>query len=477
MRARALVPFVIFAVAFSLPANAETSELLLPPVDAVVISAFDAPDKPFGSGHRGIDYAIPRGSSVRSAGDGTVAFAGPVADVLAVTIDHGNGVETTYSNMSDVFVGVGERVTAGTWIGRSGNAHGDEVPGLHFGVRVQDEYVDPMNLLGPVDTAGAIALAPLEEDPLDEDRHVRACKPSDDLPEDAPAPNDNVAVAIGGIMSATDGSGSPSDLYPALPRLGYSPARTYFFSYRGVDGPSFHEPYGKSDTYIDIEEAAQRLRALLAHIEHVHPGAEVDLLAHSQGGIVGRTYLIEQAKAWQDGQPRVEHFVTFASPHGGVPAASETDQLRTGPLGSRFLASSLDLVADRSDVVPPVWRGSVPQMRTNSDLLNSLERQDVLFGTRVLTLGISNDLLVPAGRTRISGKPGVTLPSEGLWGHSGIVDSDRALQIAHSFLAGAGVACAPELGAIEGALPTVVDKGQSVIAEVINAVTDSLLPL
>jgi hypothetical protein len=116
-------------------------------------------------------------------------------------------------------------------------------------------------------------------------------------------------------------------------------------------------------------------------------------------------------------------------------------------------------------------------MRTDSDLLGELNREDVLFGTRVLTLGIANDVLVPAGRTRIAGKPGVTVPAEGIWGHSEIVGSRRALQIAHAFLGGAGVECAPELGPIEGAFPTIVDKGQSAIAEVVNALTSSLLPL
>ena len=351
----------------------------------------------------------------------------------------------------------------------------DEVPGLHLGVKVNGVYVDPLTLMGPIDTAGAIALAPLTEDPV-EDRHVRGCKPSADLPKASPVPNDNVAVAIGGIMSATNGSGSPPDLYRALPELGYSPARSYRFSYRGAFGPSFHEPYGRSDTFIDIELAARRLRAMLARVARVHPGAEVDLIAHSQGGIVGRTYLVEQARAWDPGQPRIEHFVTFASPHGGVPAAGETDQIRTGPLGSRVLASGLDLLADRTDLVPPVWKGSVPQMRTDSRLLASLDRQDVLFGTRVLTLGIANDLLVPAGRTRIPGKPGLTVPAQGMWGHSEVVDSRRALQIAHAFLGGAGVACAPELGLIEAAVPTAVDKGQSAIGEIVNALTGRCCP-
>ncbi len=98
-----------------------------------------------------------------------------------------------------------------------------------------------------------------------------------------------------------------------------------------------------------------------------------------------------------------------------------------------------------------------------------------MFGTRVLTLGIANDVLVPAGRTGIPGKPNVVVPAAGMWGHSGIVRSARALQIAHAFLAGAGVACPPELGLIERRAPALVDKAQSAIGEVVD-LTMRLLP-
>lgn len=469
MRAPAVVLASILVVLLTSQAVAQAPVFLDPPVDAAIARSYEAPAQPYGAGHRGIDYAISGGSSVRAAGEGIVTFAGSAAGNLAVTIDHGSGLETTYSRLAEIFVRPGEKVAARTWIGRSASAHGDRAPGLHFGVKVEGEYVDPFEYLGPIDTGGAIALAPLEEDPV-EDRHVRTCKPSvGDPTTPVPRPNENVAVVVGGITSATDGSGAPPDLFASTPRLGYSRSRTYHFSYRGTNGPDLHEPYDKGDTYIEIETAARRLRVLLAEIARVHPGVDVDLLAHSQGGIVGRTYLAEQARSWDVSQPRIEHFVTFASPHRGVPAADEVDELRSGPLGSRALLSALDLVAAHSDALPPTSTGSVPQLRTHSALLGSLARRDVLFGTRVLTLGIANDALVPAGRTDIPGKPNLVLPADGLWGHSEIVSSERALQVAHGFLAGAGVACAPELGAIERYVPSLVDRGQSLIGEVVNA--------
>ena len=51
----------------------------------------------------------------------------------------------------------------GQVIARSGTGHaGDIVPGLHFGVKLSDIYVDPLEYLGPVEVWRFIRLAPLE---------------------------------------------------------------------------------------------------------------------------------------------------------------------------------------------------------------------------------------------------------------------------------------------------------------------------
>lgn len=447
---------------------AASEVFLTPPVDAAVAGRFSSPAHPFGAGHRGIDYAIPEGSSVRAAGAGTVTFAGTVAGERAVTIDHGDGLETTYSWLSDIYVSAGDTVRERTWIGRSGTAHGDQVPGLHFGVKKDGRYVDPLLFLGPLDTAGAIALAPLDNSWPHEDRHVRRCRSSGELPHGVTAPNDNVAVVIGGITSATDGTGGPPDLFRSVGELGYSRWKTYLFSYRGVDGKRLHAPYDKQDTFYDLRLAGARLREVMHGIAERHPGADVDVLAHSQGGIVARTYLAQQARAWDASLPRVEHLVTFASPHQGVPAAAEIDELRSGPLPSKLLASGMDLLSRTRFPVPPPGSPSVLQLRSGSQLIEALGDQDVVFGTRVLALSTPNDLLVPAQRAEYPGKPHRTVPSSGVWGHSGIVESRRALQLAHAFLGGAGPACPPEIGFLESKLPAAVDLAQSWIGEGIN---------
>lgn len=132
------------------------------PVSGPVIRGFDPPDNPFGSGHRGIDVAAGLGTPVRAAAAGTVVFAGPVGGRLFVTIDHGAGLESTYSFLTSLSVRRGAVVSQGQSIGRSGSGHaGALVPHLHFGVRLQDLYVDPLTYLGPMEVWRYIRLAPI----------------------------------------------------------------------------------------------------------------------------------------------------------------------------------------------------------------------------------------------------------------------------------------------------------------------------
>lgn len=132
------------------------------PVKGPVIRGFDPPDSPYGSGHRGIDIAAPAGSVAVAPADGTVAFAGPVGGRLFLTIDHGGGVESTFSWVAVLEVRRGDVVRQGQPVARTGGGHtGDLIPNLHFGVRLDDAYVDPLVYLAPIDVSALIRLAPL----------------------------------------------------------------------------------------------------------------------------------------------------------------------------------------------------------------------------------------------------------------------------------------------------------------------------
>jgi murein DD-endopeptidase MepM/ murein hydrolase activator NlpD len=152
-------------------AAAPTQAPLLPgagtwlwPVLGPVIGAFEPPETPFGAGHRGIDIAASLGTQVLAPDAGVVAFAAKVGGELFVTLDHGAGVTSTYSWISATLVRKGDAVARGAAIARTGRGHpGSAIPHLHFGVRRDGVYLDPMAFLAPASVSGFIRLAPLVE--------------------------------------------------------------------------------------------------------------------------------------------------------------------------------------------------------------------------------------------------------------------------------------------------------------------------
>lgn len=114
-----------------------------------VARGFDPPLRRWLPGHRGVDLAADQGAVVYAAGPGVVRFAGPVAGRPVVSIDHPNGLRTTYEPVQPLVV-VGDRVAAGDQIGVLLPSH----PGcpvsacLHWGLRRGTFYLDPLSLLG-----------------------------------------------------------------------------------------------------------------------------------------------------------------------------------------------------------------------------------------------------------------------------------------------------------------------------------------
>jgi murein DD-endopeptidase MepM/ murein hydrolase activator NlpD len=106
------------------------------PVDAPVVDGWRPPSTPYGPGNRGWEYDTSPGDVVVAAGDGTVAFAGPVGGSYAITLAHVGGLETTYSYLDGVDVTEGDRVRRGDRIATAGES-------THFGVRLDGAYHDP----------------------------------------------------------------------------------------------------------------------------------------------------------------------------------------------------------------------------------------------------------------------------------------------------------------------------------------------
>jgi len=126
-----------------------------PPLSGVptVVRPFQLPPQPWMAGHRGVDLAAPPGARVLSAGRGVVAFAGTVAGVGVVSVDHPDGLRTTYQPVTPL-VRAGQAVTAGTALGvlLAGHPGCPVAACLHWGLRRGEDYLDPMSLLelGPI---------------------------------------------------------------------------------------------------------------------------------------------------------------------------------------------------------------------------------------------------------------------------------------------------------------------------------------
>lgn len=111
-----------------------------------VLRPFEPPPVPWGSGHRGVDLALGVGAPVFAAAEGTVAFAGTVVDRPVVSIDHADGIRTTYEPVIPA-VAAGAHVERGQVIGTLGPGH-CEAGCLHLGARTGPRsYLDPMLLL------------------------------------------------------------------------------------------------------------------------------------------------------------------------------------------------------------------------------------------------------------------------------------------------------------------------------------------
>ncbi len=105
--------------------------------------------------HDGVDISADAGTSVKSMTAGTVKEI--YSDTLwgnCVVIDHGETVIGCYYGLSpDISVNIGDSVSAGTVIGTVGNTadiESDIGSHLHFAVKHQGAWVDPISYIEPM---------------------------------------------------------------------------------------------------------------------------------------------------------------------------------------------------------------------------------------------------------------------------------------------------------------------------------------
>lgn len=98
--------------------------------------------------HTGVDIGAPLGTNFIAANDGIVVKAGyNVAYGNMVILDHGGGIQTLYAHGTEILVEVGQILKQGTPVLSVGSTGYSTGPHAHFEVRINGEYVEPLDYI------------------------------------------------------------------------------------------------------------------------------------------------------------------------------------------------------------------------------------------------------------------------------------------------------------------------------------------
>ena len=99
--------------------------------------------------HKGIDLAVPVGTSVIAPAGGVVKRVGYDKQGYGkyITVQHDDGYETRYAHLSNINVAPGQQLQGGEVIGQSGNTGASSGPHLHYEVRKDGTPVNPISYM------------------------------------------------------------------------------------------------------------------------------------------------------------------------------------------------------------------------------------------------------------------------------------------------------------------------------------------
>jgi murein DD-endopeptidase MepM/ murein hydrolase activator NlpD len=234
-------------------------------------------------------------------------------------------------------------------------------------------------------------------------------------------PGRRILVEVAGIGSTSDRA-AVADVDAA--GLGYDRRDVVRFSYRGgrvpaiADGSSFATiapaPYDARDSQGDLRVAGAQLATLLEDVTRVAPGVPIDVVAHSQGGVVARLALADGER--RGALPASVHtLVTLGSPHQGANAATAVDTIASDPRGAIVLEQVQQGLAIPLDPSLPAGR----QLSQVSSLIDDVRAHPVPRSVHFTSVGARGDVVVPAGRT-VTDDPGAhetILPLSGIHAH------------------------------------------------------------
>jgi hypothetical protein len=283
---------------------------------------------------------------------------------------------------------------------------------------------------------------------------------SADCDDDAPA-----ADGTGGsghrvmVVAGIDSSGGAWDRPTVgldVKALGYYRAEgeVRYFSYAPGGGP-----YTAGDTLHDIDRAAAALLEQLRAMQREEPGREVDLIGHSQGGVVIDVFLGKYYDPADPTLPPLGTVITLSSPHEGAPLATAAQQARSKVSGRVVLD---DVVGGNVAGIPPLSSTAVGQLAESSPLVRGLFPHGLPEHVNFTTIGAAGDVVVPADHIAVRGATEtvvgtgvVDLPGA----HGAIVRDPAALRAVRAALEGRAPPCVSLGTALEGAVvPVVVSR-------------------
>jgi hypothetical protein len=272
----------------------------------------------------------------------------------------------------------------------------------------------------------------------------RAC--SKDAPSaDGTGGDGHLLMAVGGIDSRTATDGSTFALDTGA--LGYVAGDVTWFSYAPDGGR-----YDKDATHGDLRKKAALLAEQLQQMARDHPGRPVDLIAHSQGGVVVDWFLVHVYKDDPSRYPPLDTVVTLSSPHQGAPLATVGRQLRKSPLGRNATR-----LADQVPGHPPLGSTAVAQLAENSSFMKHLFDGGLPSTIHMTSVGASDDYVVPADHISAPGADEIVVDVAGLGhDHHDIPKDPEALRAVRAALEHRPLPCTSLLDGVRSAIEPVL---------------------
>ncbi len=281
--------------------------------------------------------------------------------------------------------------------------------------------------------------------------------------------SDHRVVLVAGIDSSL--TGGATSMHLPVAALGYAQSDVTSFSYARDGGD-----YTAADTEGPLLVAARRLGAQLRDLERKEPGREVDLLAHSQGGVVTEVFLTLVYDPTDPSYPPLGTVVTLSSPLAGAPIASAIADVRS----TRSGRAALGLLATGSAgalAFPSPSSPAVRDLASGSPLMRRLDAAHLPEQVDLTAVGAATDLMVPGNASWRRGANHTVIVPKTLDAHNGILGDPEALRAVRAALERRPLPCRSLATILAGeVVPETIarlERGAGHVGEVAGGVVDA----